>query len=733
MSRRRKKIPVDECIHRLKKWYSKHRGWIDESINAYRTVEGEQWREEEELALKEAGRPVVTFNFVGAFVRGVTGAEAVNRMEATFLPVGNEDVAEVELLNLIKTYLDNRENYQSEIAHCFRDLVISGVGAGELFVYEDREGRRYIGFERRDPLLFAWDPGAQKRGIQDAWWVATWRRVHRDEVQAKWPKVKRWINDEFVDEMTHDKNLNFLKTRKLYVRNIGEGYDKRAGAHPFDPRPSDDYITVVQFQYRHHKSGNMPEEPEEDELTDFLKEPEELTGTEPNGGTEVNPPKTRPNYSIRQKLFIGTKEIEDEELLVNDFTLKAMTGPQKVDGQFYGFVQDLTSPQEWANKAYSLIIDIVASQAKGGLFAETNVFEDERRAEQDYSNPRKIIHLLPGALNKIKERQPAAFPDAIFKILETAKSSIREIAGVSLEFLGQQEDFQPGVVENMRRGSTIVLLNDYFSALRDFRLRITRLLGKMIVQYMNDGRLMRLVGDSEKPYIEANFTQDKLEFDVLVDEAPSSPDVRGKTWGVLQQIMPQLMQLGITPPIEALDYIPVPTSLRESIKNSVKAAQQAAQQQAGGGQQEIEQLTAASVQMELQKGQLDVEEKKLMLEMKKLDLEMKQMQMAGDQEVLEMKKQEIVLEVQRETQKMKLEVQRETQKMNAELEIKRLEIMEKMQEMKAQKPTTRKVALRRDGSGKLQGCILHQVGPDGSVREIQVDIDRPGKPSRKAG
>ena len=83
-----------------------------------------------------------------------------------------------------------------------------------------------------------------------------------------------------------------------------------------------------------------------------------------------------------------------------------------------------------------------------------------------------------------------------------------------------------------------------------------------IQEYIADGRLIRITGQNGKEqYVPLALDERETKYDVIVDEASSSPNQREETFIILMQILPLLAQMGIAPPPELLEYLPLPTSL----------------------------------------------------------------------------------------------------------------------------------------------------------------------------
>ena len=60
-----------------------------------------------------------------------------------------------------------------------------------------------------------------------------------------------------------------------------------------------------------------------------------------------------------------------------------------------------------------------------------------------------------------------------------------------------------------------------------------------------------------------------IDYDVVVDSAPTSRDTKEKTWQAIGPILQMMQAQGIPPPPEVLDYLPIPNSLAQKIKQAV--------------------------------------------------------------------------------------------------------------------------------------------------------------------
>jgi hypothetical protein len=180
-------------------------------------------------------------------------------------------------------------------------------------------------------------------------------------------------------------------------------------------------------------------------------------------------------------------------------------------------------------------------------------------------------------------------------LLTFGVSSIRDVTGVNLEMLGLAEQDQAGVVEWHRKKSALTVLASFFDSLRRYRKEQGRVLLYVIQHYLSDGRLIRIEGPEATQYIPLIHDPNITTYDVVVDDAPSSPNQKEMVWGVLQQMLPALLQLGMPVPPDVLDYSPLPTGLAQKWKQMIL---QKSQQPDPGQQLAQSQLAIAQAQVQ---------------------------------------------------------------------------------------------------------------------------------------
>jgi hypothetical protein len=142
--------------------------------------------------------------------------------------------------------------------------------------------------------------------------------------------------------------------------------------------------------------------------------------------------------------------------------------------------------------------------------------------------------------------------------------------------LGMVDRQQAGILEAQRKQAAMTVLAGLFDGLRRYRKEQGRTLAHFIREYLGDGRLVRILGgDGTERYIPLLKDQLALEFDVVVDEASTSPNKKAEVFGILMQLLPQLERMGVPFPPQLLEYMPLPVAMVDKWK---EALQQKAQQ-----------------------------------------------------------------------------------------------------------------------------------------------------------
>lgn len=585
--------------------------WRNEAIESYDLRAGRQWTREEIDYLEEHKRPALTFNRIGPVIEAVRGHHIANRQEAKYSPVEPTDQGVVDLANVVSDWADAQCQADHHISDALSDMAVCGMGWCEMRMdYSDDPAGRLITAERFSPLEAMWDPSASQQNLMDTRYRMRGKWMYKDVVEKRWPKFRE-------TDLEGMFSVDFEPRPIIDVHPVRYRMNE---THWIRRRTNE--VFVVQCQYWEIESVKLSIDPETGdlvELSDKVAERVEKLGL---------PTLSHPVKRFYQVFAIGDLFLEHTPAPhPNMFTLMCMTGVRdEMKNLWYGLVRSMKDPQRWSNKFLSDIQDYVANNRRGGAFVEDDALVDPRKAEESWNDPTGMVIVNSGALaqGKIQERQPSAYPQGLDRLLNFAVNAIPDVTGVNLELMGLVDRNQPGVLEAQRKQAGLTILAPLFDSLSLF----IKLHGKAKLYFMQrflaDGRLIRVSGaePGSERFAQIFFTQDISKFDVTVDVAPTSADMKARVFATLVDVIPYLAKLGIPPPIDIFTYLPIPATLADKWKNTV------AQQQQQAGQKPDPAIMKA--QMDIEKAQMD-----LQLERERMQVERERLQMEREKLAME--------------------------------------------------------------------------------------------------
>ena len=628
----------------LREFDTGSRAWAAEAREAYDFVAGHQWSDEDLEKLTEQNRPAITFNRVGPLIDAVCGSQVNNRLETRYLPRTIEDGGSSEILGGVLAWVRDGCDAEDHESDAFRDAAICGLGWLEWrpdYTY-DQQGKLVC--ERCDPFEMAWDLSAQKVGLADLRWVARRRRFSEDEVLARWPDARAHIMAE---------------RGQVGEGGVGDGArthpvrDQYARADEASRRYKADGVEVVQYEWCEYETAVMALDPADGRVKQLTAAQWAALGE--RFGEDVRDQRIRHVRQTRKQwwkaILIGHTVMErgytpDPQ----ESSFHAITGKRDQNtGDWYGLVRAVMDPQRWANKWLAQGLHIVNTSANSGVIAEETTIPDERKFEESFAKPGAISKVADGALSagRIQPKTPPPFPPALQQGLQFALMSINEVSGINKEMLGIADREQAGVLEWQRKQAAQAVIAPLFDSMRRYYKSAGRSLLVMVRQYISPQKVLRIMGPNEQPQaIQAAMVPDVAQYDIVVDQAPTSPNQKMETWAIMQPMLPVLMRA--LPPqalLPFLRYSPLPESAVREIEQAVAKLQQ---QQ--GPPPEVQKMQAE-------------------LQMKQAELQMQQQaEMAKAQQEMQIMREKHALEMQIERERAMLRLELDRMRANAQVQ-----------------------------------------------------------------
>jgi hypothetical protein len=558
---------IEEAHARWTKSRDHSKEWREEARTDYDMVAGHQWSVEEMAYLEENLRPAITMNRTGPVIDSVVGHQVTNRQEIKY--VGREvgDAQVNELLTGAYQWVADQCGEEHEQTDMFRDAAICGMGWTETRIsYDEDPDGKIFSAERVSPLEMFWDPTARKQNLSDARYVMRARWIARIEAEERWPKARDiQPGDGEVFEDLQDGAVPHDAARAFEYKNTASEWY----------RQHTDEVLILQYQWWVREPMYRVGDPMSNRLVELSESKyEKLKDYIQEKGLPVIRQLKRKYY---QAFLLGKHELEKTlNPCPTDFTLKAKTVKRDQNqNTWFALGRVLRDPQKWSNKFFSDIQDIMASNRTGGAFVEEDALKDPRRAEEIWNDSNPLIIVNSGAIgaNKIRERNPIQYPTGLDRLLQFAITAIPDVTGINLEMMGMVDRNQPGILEAQRKQASLTILAPLFDGLRKHQRERGKVVLYFIKNYISDGRLIRITGQNGlQQYVPLVRQPDTITFDTVVEQSPTSPNVKQETFQILTEIAPFVLQAGYPLPPEILDYLPLPSTLTNAWKRTVMEA-----------------------------------------------------------------------------------------------------------------------------------------------------------------
>ncbi len=555
------KLPDDELIARVNKWYSESVQFEGndrvETEEDFSFVAGHQWQQKIANQMQADKRPALTLNHIQPTVNTLTGEERLNRQDIKYYARDDSDIdsKRAHAFNELTRWSIDQCDGDYEISKAFRDAAIGGQGwlHVRLSVEDDPEGMVVI--EHVDWREMRVDPVCRKENLKDGRRLQRERWLTEDEILAAWPGKLEDI--EFMKD-----GLGGTGDVQQVDRPPGDQYRDGSGSF-YEPKKGT--FRVIESHWFEWEAGYVVEDPFTGQIVELrakeyeqLKEDKDVRAKYEVPKREWDLIKSRSIESPSGRLISVDNNPQEQAILDKGppevlkgakakirFFYKAWTiGPtllqkapydvrhcklyayQRICGlwdddkkRWYGIVRGLKDPQRMYNVGISSMLEWIQRAPMNGWIGPRGSFVDIENWKNN-SAKSGFIGQYRQDKNKPELVKPPALPRHMVDLPAVMLESIRQISGVNAERSGTSKQDIAGVLFERRVNRAMAVTQTFFDNQRLCRRQLGRLIGAYCQHYLTDGRKIRVLGEGKAEYVEATADLKALRFDTVVEDSP---------------------------------------------------------------------------------------------------------------------------------------------------------------------------------------------------------------------
>lgn len=468
------------------------------------------------------------FNVCQPVVNMVCGRQRQHRKATQMLPVhGSSNATASQGTKVLQSayYFDDTYN---KISQCFKEAA--GITGLSLL-------HSWIDY-RRDPIcgdlrtecftadMIMMDAFWRELDLSDCQFIRTRKYLHKEQVKQLLPGREKEI-DGLNDQAYFDTKFTFMPQQYNIRRKGFLAYDEywylteRLGTFIVDP---DTYESIeVDFD-------------EEDIRNLRLKFPHVVV-------TKEKVPTVHLAIIVNNTCFYnGPNPLGVDFYPFTPFVGYHDTANNNYAFRYQGLIRNIRDPQYLYNYRKQLEMDLLAAQ-----FSGVNVEEDALISDDDAFKvgPGKVRFFKKGRMQAIQDIPGANINPANFEVTRLLREDIQSNAGVTPELLGQAENSDVGITEQLRQGAALTTLQELFDNLDLSQRNAGRLHWALIQKNYTLGKVRRMI--EEEP---TNEFRDKSfqKYDAVVTNAPLTATT--KQLSFMQKY--QLWKDGLPIPVEQL-------------------------------------------------------------------------------------------------------------------------------------------------------------------------------------
>lgn len=474
---------------------------IEEQKDSRRYYHAVHWTAEQIKTLKKRKQPVVTFNRIGPRIDGVVGLLERLRQDPKAYPRTPKEEEGAELATAVLRYVLDESDWKAKSPEVARKSAIDGIGGVEIEIVQGDQGDADVSFEIVEPDSFFYDP----------------RSFRPDFSDARYMGVGKWMDLDAAIDMFPDKEED-LKAVGTYSSELSSNPDREK--RWFTEVGSKRLVRLIEIWYKHRGQWCWAI----------------FTG-----------------YSI---LMEGQSYlIDNKKQTICKYIMFSANIDQ--DGDRYGFVRNLKSPQDEYNHRRSKALHQLNSRR---LILAQGAVQDIETVRREWARPDGVVVVQSSSVTEGAKADDQSFDFAgQLKLMENAVAELDNY-GPNDALIGDQAN-QSGRAIALLQQAGMAKLGPFILGFRGWKLRLYRAIWFAVQKFWTSERWIRVTDDQNV----ANFlgvnrqAMDQLgrpvvvnpigslDVDIIIDEGPDYVNAQADLYEAMSQLLPMVSK-ALTPP-----------------------------------------------------------------------------------------------------------------------------------------------------------------------------------------
>jgi len=440
------------------------------------------------------------FNVSMPVVNMVCGRQRQHRKGTKIIPVhGSSSHTASQATKVIQSAYSNDNTYNT-ISKCFKEAA--GITGLSLM-------HSWLDY-RRDPIcgdlrtecfsadMIMMDAFWKEMDLSDCQFIRTRKYLHKDQVKQLLKGREKDI-DLLNDQAYFDTKFTFMP-QQYNIRRKG-------------------FLAYDEYWYLAERMGTFIVDPETYESTEVDFSSEEMAFMKAKFPNIVIVKEKVPTVHLaiivnNTCFYDGPNPLGVDFYPFTPFVGYHDTANNNYAFRYQGIIRNIRDPQYLYNYRKQLEMDLLAAQFSGVDIEEDALVDD---SDAFKVGPGKVRFFKKGRLQAIADKPGANINPANFNVTELLKQDIQSNAGVTPELLGQAEDSDVGITEQLRQGAALTTLQELFDNLDLSQTNAGRLHWALIQKNYTLGKIRKMI--EEEP---TNEFRDKSfqKYDSVVARAP---------------------------------------------------------------------------------------------------------------------------------------------------------------------------------------------------------------------